>query len=75
VANEVNFSERTVKRLDPHDWRIEPGFVVVRDRVLMRIVAYVCNSCEFATLERPECIHDLAQCSPGQRPAYRGLPI
>ena len=74
MANEVNFSERTAKRLDTHDWRIETGFVVVRDRVLMRIAAYVCNRCDFATLERPECIHDLPQCSPGRK-EYAHPPV
>ena len=65
---EVNFSERTKPRVDPHTWTERPGAIIywpgrlptftrVKD-----ITIHVCSQCGLALVVRPELQHDLPPC-------------
>lgn len=60
---EVNFSDRSPKRIDPHDWRSEQGKLVLSNgRVVQVIEVFVCGKCNTAVTLPPKFIHDLPEC-------------
>jgi hypothetical protein len=69
AKNEVNFSDRTPKRVDPHKWQEEMGKVIdMRGRVLNTITVWHCIACDRETTRPPKYIHDLPPCSPTEPP-------
>lgn len=62
MPKEVNFSDKTTPRTDPHDWVKHLGGLMVRGRVIQTIDVWICSRCQFATVLPPRHLHDLPPC-------------
>ena len=63
MAKEVNFSDRSPKRNDPHSWLRHLADVVLRGQVLWQMWVYECQVCGHLESMQPKFVHDLPECN------------
>lgn len=61
---EVNFSERTKRPVDPHDWHSDNAQLTYQGDVIDTITIWVCLRCVKWTILPPHliCSEDLGEC-------------
>ena len=67
MAKEVNFSDRTAPRVDPHIWTERPSAIIyhTEDGRIVKVkdlTVNVCSRCQLALVILPDHVHDLPPC-------------
>lgn len=68
IKADVNFSDRTTKRTDPHQWAELEAELVVRGRIVNRPRVFLCVRCDLLSMVSPQFIHndELGICKPAE---------